>query len=298
MSTYNTNTLLTQSHVINDTSNGFALRSDLNGPAFDAGRFVVVPKEGRLVLHFILPTSELAYLFHNRELYPVDTIPREFLYARFAWGVFRLLRRFLASEKFLVVAMLVRSVWTYRTDYMRWGQTTQQKEASKRKRGGDAGGAGTGGGTVVDDMVDVEPDHCTQDDGNPESRGSIDSPEWLHSPSPLPLEPSMPLPLQHQAGARSLSPDIEDLKPIYLRSPAHEQMLDRFEIDEDLRIQHEIFPEMETGYVARDIAFYPGHRRVERMKRRLRRNREWVQVLAGEAAGEDRTVANRRRAEM
>lgn len=273
MSSYNANTLLTQSHVINDTTNGFALRSDLNGPAFDAGRFVVVPKEGQLVLHFVLPTSELAYLFHNRELYPVDTIPREFLYARFAWAVFRLLRRFLDSEKFLVVAVLLRSVWSYRTDYMRWGQTAQPKEATKRKRGGDAAGAAAGSGGVV---ADEDADRWTNDEAT-SSRGS---PDWHRSPSPLPLQPDA---------------DLEALKPPYLRSPADERLLDRCEIAEDLRIVHEIFPEMETGYVARDIAFYPGHRRVERMKRRLRRNREWVQALAGETVGGE--VGRRRKGE-
>lgn len=308
MSSYNSNTLLTQGQVINDTANGFALRSDLNGPAFDAGKFVLVPKEGRLVLHFLLPTSELAYLFHNREPYPIEAIPREFLYARFAWSVFRLLRRFLDSEKYLVVATMVQAVWTYRQDFMRWGQAAQMKEMSKRKRGGGSGGTGPGGGGAVEEFVDRESsigesETREEDDGESEYGDGNASPVAEPLPysawQPKRLAPLLREPLPNSEHDRYLGSDLEPLqspsgcKPQYLLSPAHERVLDSSELEEDLQIQHEIFPEMETGFIGRDIAFYPGHRRVERLKQRLRRNREWVQALAGE--GEEVRLSKRRK---
>lgn len=44
MSMYNANQRLNVTKLVDDVRNGLALRSDLNQPAFDAGKFVIVPK--------------------------------------------------------------------------------------------------------------------------------------------------------------------------------------------------------------------------------------------------------------
>lgn len=70
----------------NDTRNLFALRWDLHASPPDQAKWVVVPKGGQMVVHFISQSYEAAALYHNQAF---DTIQlsHEFLFARFAWAI-------------------------------------------------------------------------------------------------------------------------------------------------------------------------------------------------------------------
>ena len=72
----------------NDYKNLFALRWDLHSMLFDHAKWVVVPKGGEMVVHFIGQSFEAAALYHNK---PFNTanLAHEFLYARFAWAIIR-----------------------------------------------------------------------------------------------------------------------------------------------------------------------------------------------------------------
>lgn len=115
------------------------LRSDLDGPDFDAGKLGVAPKEGKLVLHFLCDVQELGYLYHNRQLYPIDATSRQFLCARFGWSVFPLLGGFPNAEKILATSRNVGSVWTQTEEFTRWGDT-EKRGAETGSWGGDNSG--------------------------------------------------------------------------------------------------------------------------------------------------------------
>ncbi|KAK3311627.1 uncharacterized protein B0T15DRAFT_81386 [Chaetomium strumarium] len=82
--------------AINDDKNIVILRKDLHH-LFDARRFTFIPKRfgssesAELVTHVLLPSgsAEFIGLYHNRLPQPIRGISVEFLFARFAWCLFR-----------------------------------------------------------------------------------------------------------------------------------------------------------------------------------------------------------------
>ncbi|MCJ1251010.1 hypothetical protein MMC30_008241 [Trapelia coarctata] len=103
MSNYLMNPSLAGSSSIDDVVNVILLRSDLH-KGFDNKKFVFLPKEllyedgtytSALVTHLMLPSPELAILYHNVPLHPVNGLSGACLLARFAWTLFPLIRNFL-----------------------------------------------------------------------------------------------------------------------------------------------------------------------------------------------------------
>ena len=70
--------------------NLFTLRYDLHFGQFDRQTFVMVPKYGRFVVHFIQPSEESANIFHNTAFDHENTLSHDLLYARFAWSLIRI----------------------------------------------------------------------------------------------------------------------------------------------------------------------------------------------------------------
>ena len=74
------------------TNNALLLRADLNF-AFDARKFVFLPKSGKLVVHVLEASEELLGLYHNVEMQPSASglgVGVAFLFSRFAWTIFHL----------------------------------------------------------------------------------------------------------------------------------------------------------------------------------------------------------------
>lgn len=273
------------------------------------------------MLHFLFDADELGYLYHNRELHPIGTIPREFLFARFAWSIFPLLGRFLNTEKNLSVSRNVKSVWTVTEQYARWVDANKSEKGSKRKRatgGGDAGGsANTVTPAVVDRMeyvfedetADMDREHCCTSESENEMadtdeelsdsgedsvisvRSNCDdrlpglsrmNERQVDTMAPTDAESAVNFKYSEVGDPNKYTTTTASSSlPHYLVSPADEVALEQCELAEDYRIAREVFPDMLTGAVVnRDIAFYPGHRQIERLKQRLRRDRGWVTVLA------------------
>lgn len=132
--------------------------------------------------------------------------------------------------------------WAYVDQELDWGAKQQQAASkSKRKRGS---------GTVTSSSV-----------------GDCDI---------LPASPDLGIAAHSSPGA------LED----YFNPPLCEREREEQELREDYEIQAEAFPEMVhesesgTSRVWEDITWYPGVRKVERMKEAFRRDRGWVNVLA------------------
>ncbi|KAL8900518.1 MAG: hypothetical protein Q9207_005654 [Kuettlingeria erythrocarpa] len=94
MSQYNHSDLLSATWQTDDMSNSIALREDIH-TAFDRQRmFVVVPKQGSWIIHFLQPSHLLGPLYHNARARLNDEVAREHVLARFAWAIFPLVQAF------------------------------------------------------------------------------------------------------------------------------------------------------------------------------------------------------------
>lgn len=80
------------------SQNAILMRLDL-AFVFRGPNFVLVPKRSdrgmKLVVHLMESVQELVRPYHNTELHPLKDVAPEFLYARFAWTVFRYFEPFL-----------------------------------------------------------------------------------------------------------------------------------------------------------------------------------------------------------
>ena len=96
MSRWNNDTSLGEKSLLDDHANLILMRSDLH-KAFDDGKFILYPKDTTgFCLHIMEPSLDLGILYHNARTHPIVNCRPEFLYARFAWSLFRFLSGFLA----------------------------------------------------------------------------------------------------------------------------------------------------------------------------------------------------------
>lgn len=92
-----------------DPRNCILLRSDVH-TLFDQRKLAVVPKRNTWVVHVVvgdgIPTEELAVLYHNVELQPLQGVSLQCMFARFAWTILGLSPMFLwanVSRKLVVL---------------------------------------------------------------------------------------------------------------------------------------------------------------------------------------------------
>jgi len=78
--------------------NLFTLWWDLHLGQFDQAGFVIIPKLGQLVVHFLRP-AQSAQQYHNIQFDHNNTLSHEALYAHFAWALMKLVKRTLADPK-------------------------------------------------------------------------------------------------------------------------------------------------------------------------------------------------------
>ncbi|KAL8935126.1 MAG: hypothetical protein Q9216_005576 [Gyalolechia sp. 2 TL-2023] len=94
MGQYNQNDLLSSTWQTDDMSNLIALREDIH-TAFDRQRmFVLVPKQGIWMTHFLQPSHILGPMYHNVRAQLNDEVACEHVLARFAWAIFPLVQAF------------------------------------------------------------------------------------------------------------------------------------------------------------------------------------------------------------
>ena len=84
--------------AVDDVNNRVLLRADLH-KTFDDNKFVFVPKNGEFVVHMLEPSSELTAIYHKTRLHSLNFVPREYLFARFAWSLFPFIEGFLQASK-------------------------------------------------------------------------------------------------------------------------------------------------------------------------------------------------------
>lgn len=100
---------------INSPQNGMLLRADIH-KRFDDRRFVIAPKEGKWLAHVIQgETPELTQLYHNITLRPLAGVCVEYVFARFAWGIFTLINKFVNQGTTRAYAIRVNNSTTVRS---------------------------------------------------------------------------------------------------------------------------------------------------------------------------------------
>jgi hypothetical protein len=115
-----------------DPGNLFALRWDLHLGQFNQGRFVIVPKSGQLVVHFLQLANQSAQRYHNVQFDHKNSLSHELLYARFAWALMKIVKN--ASLDAKMFNFLRAS-----------GESTPEQHDIEGTDGGGGGGGGGGG---------------------------------------------------------------------------------------------------------------------------------------------------------
>ncbi|KAL8944613.1 MAG: hypothetical protein Q9211_000514 [Gyalolechia sp. 1 TL-2023] len=158
MGRYNLNRLLTVDARIDDMSNATAMRSDIH-KAYDKRLFVMVPKDECWTVHFMEPTYHLGSLYHNMPVNLHTDVGLEYMFSRFAWTIFPLIRDFLEQGPPRQIRTRARNGSVYQvTDknldkeaiskaFFPRGRSASPK---KRKTGGDDGP------TVADESAEME----------------------------------------------------------------------------------------------------------------------------------------------
>lgn len=96
MQQYNDRQDLSGDGITDDLANALTM-SCARHRAFDAGSFVLVPKYGAWVAHFMEATAHYASQHHDRPLTLPANVAPQFLLARFAWTLFPRIKNFLEA---------------------------------------------------------------------------------------------------------------------------------------------------------------------------------------------------------
>lgn len=93
MKRYNRNQNLADAYLLDDGTNGLALRPDVHTEFDDAG-FIFTRKQQHWVVHFLRETYNLGPTYHNAIVGLKEEISPEFLLARMAWAILPRVRTF------------------------------------------------------------------------------------------------------------------------------------------------------------------------------------------------------------
>ncbi|KAI4183564.1 MAG: hypothetical protein LQ346_006296, partial [Caloplaca aetnensis] len=96
MRRYNRNQNLVLAYLLDDGTNGLALRPDLHTEFDDAG-FIFTRKQQQWVVHFLRETYNLGPTYHNTVVELKEEISPEFLLVRMAWAILPRVRTFVDS---------------------------------------------------------------------------------------------------------------------------------------------------------------------------------------------------------
>lgn len=122
---------------LGDSQNMLLLRVDIHR-LFDQGNFVFVPKGGKLAVHVLEAGSEVVNSYHDREMRECRCAI-QFMFARFAWAVFKRLTGFLntrARRKLLTAGGNIQELELYKIDMIDFldGGEVRSRSASPKKR--------------------------------------------------------------------------------------------------------------------------------------------------------------------
>ncbi|KAL9003999.1 MAG: hypothetical protein Q9188_003161 [Gyalolechia gomerana] len=88
---------------ISDVNNQLLIRRDIHQSFDKEKKFVFVPKKpstnaSNMVVHLLSPSREYGLLYHNSLTRSLDAVPRQYLFARYAWAIFPNVEPFLLCQ--------------------------------------------------------------------------------------------------------------------------------------------------------------------------------------------------------
>ncbi|KAI4266795.1 MAG: hypothetical protein L6R38_008542 [Xanthoria sp. 2 TBL-2021] len=158
MGKYNLNLFLSADARIDDMANATAMRSDIH-KAYDKRLFVMVPKYDCWTVHFMGPTYHLGSLYHNMPVNLHTDVGLEYMFSRFAWTVFPLIRDFLEQGPPRQVRTRARNGNAYQVTDKNLDKEAITKTFFPRGRSGSPKKRKTGGDddqTVADGSAEME----------------------------------------------------------------------------------------------------------------------------------------------
>ncbi|KAI4184060.1 MAG: hypothetical protein LQ346_006178 [Caloplaca aetnensis] len=259
MSQYNHSDLLSATWQTDDMSNLIALREDIH-TAFDRQRmFVVVPKQGIWITHFLQPSHMLGPLYHNARARLNDEVAREHVLARFAWAIFPLVQAFVLQGPKRSIRALVTDENGYgveENEFIDLATITsrffppRERSQSPKKRGrAEEGDPNAPQGRAIETRsskrrkVDVTGDNQAMDAGKSYHQGGSDAGHGRNHTTGLPTPPTTYL----TAIAAEQDHSIHSTEELRLASGSYDNGID----DPDPRVQQ----------------LYAGESRLDRLRR-------------------------------
>ena len=226
--------------------NLFCLRYDLHYGQFNQGNFVIIPKLGKLVVHFLRRGRESPCNYHNVVFDHKGTLSYHALYARFAWALMKIVNESqLDSKQF---KFLGKDGDDEKDPKSGW---SGKRGAGSGKRGGgsgdqDKGEGGSGGG---EDASKTRKRRRNDWDGDVECDSDTSS---LH-----PDESSLEADTLDEADMRNVARDLPFLG-------AHEPNPFEYALTTLIQVDPTIKP---TPQQYESVIWYPGIEAVERRKK-------------------------------
>jgi len=213
--------------------NLFCLRYDLHLPLFDRACFAIVPKSGKLVVHFLRNSAEYINQFHNAVFDHSRNLSHEALYARFAWALMKIVKELqLNPKKFKILGSKGKR--------SRPGKSGDGSPSRTAHEDGGGGGDDDEDNAEEDDGNDRD-DNVEGDDGNDgyddeDNVGGDDSDSDDGDDSGTYQTPHSAIRCQRNPDALALQPDSWLYDMLHQMAPGDKQSLeaDECEIKNDL----------------------------------------------------------------
>lgn len=135
--------------AISDVNNQLLLRRDLHQSFDKAKKFAFVPKKpcagsSNMVTHLLSPSKEYGLLYHNTLTRSLDAVPREYLFARFAWAILPRVEPFLLCEIPRLLVTVANGQQVFKPDECKGFTVSRGKRSGtgspkKRQRSKNAG---------------------------------------------------------------------------------------------------------------------------------------------------------------
>jgi hypothetical protein len=243
MQVWNLNQIPNHINMTRDIANCLLLCSNLH-KTFDDRIWVFFPKgSNTLVAHFLQAAPDQAALYHNVAARPVQCEPH-FIYARFAWAIISLLRAYLSKSTPRRVKVWVASENEWQERIMdgqqlrRYVRPSRSTSPTKRSRG-------------LED-TDVEPEDLRTTKRHKYSRSVATESEST---------------AQSTVTGPSLAGDADDCSGCIHVHESADSADEQGELEEDLVLMRRRFPQLEgMPESQKPMSWYPGWRRVERLK--------------------------------
>jgi hypothetical protein len=256
MGRWNRDFSLSPDNLWNDLGNVILLRSDIH-TVFDERKFVLFPKSDKgFVVHMLEPTPDLAQLYHNVEVHPLMQCSPQFIFARFAWAIFPSLSTFISKpgvSRYLRILKTFSTGAAYVEEEISGTEKLRAKVSASRSRS------------------PKKRQRAAEQQNNDTEDATSSSRKKRRRVSKSSSDPSLKTPREDLESMIPRAFWTADQRLKYTKMELPEEQLAEVELEEDLDFQRKSLPHFaEDGSLQGPPAWYPGWRRIQRLKDKWR----------------------------